>query len=237
LASQNLTLEASVNIEDRLIAFFLRKPEYFKYCVSSLYPLTENQIHKYKDDLIWFDDSVAYAVGQGLSTNCNLPWSKELIKKYEHNWNWESFSSWIIGKAFWHDEILSDYAERLNWDSVSWNGNIPWDEELIWKHRDQINWDYLSMKNMFKWTPQMLDRFESYVNWERMSNNNNNPWTRGHSNSYMTYEDRFTIQSTIDSLEKYEDRLDWSVMFLDWNNGISRVKSDKIIDVTLRLLK
>ena len=159
------------------------------------------------------------------------------MEKYHTRWDWVSISSWIIGKALWYDTILDDYGDVLEWDGISWNSDIPWTEELMSKYEDKINWQFLSGKNQLKWTPRLLDRFEDKIDWERMSNNNNNPWTRGHSYSYMTYEDRLTIQDTIYSLEKYEDRLDWSVMFLDWNNGLTREDADKLIDTVIRLLK
>jgi hypothetical protein len=230
-------LPQTLKITDRLIALFLRKPEYFKYCISSHYPLTLEQIERYKDDLIWFDDSVAYANGRGLSTNQNLSWSKELLKKYADRWDWYNISSWIIGTCIWYDGILDDWANKISHDAISWNSDIPWDEELIAKYEDQINWNYLSHSGKMKWTPQMLDRFAHKIEWEQMSNNMNNPWTRGTSYSYLTYNDRFTIQETIDSLEKYEDRLDWSVMFLDWNNGLTREEADKLIDTVIRLIR
>ena len=45
-------MPATLKITDRLTALFLRRPEYFRMMVSSTYPLSEEQIEKYKDDTV-----------------------------------------------------------------------------------------------------------------------------------------------------------------------------------------
>jgi len=101
-------LPATLKITDRLTALFLRRPEYFKLLISSSYPLTENQIEKYIDDLVWFDNEIDYTCGCGLTENRKLPWSIDFLNKYEDKWNWYIICSSIIAKCLWHDGILDD---------------------------------------------------------------------------------------------------------------------------------
>jgi len=70
--------------------------------------LTENQIEKYIDDLVWFDNEIDYTCGCGLTENRKLPWSIDFLNKYEDKWNWYIICSSIIAKCLWHDGILDD---------------------------------------------------------------------------------------------------------------------------------
>jgi len=126
-------MPATNKITDRLAALFLRRPEYFRMMASSTYPFSEEQIEKYKDDLVWDDDPFEFSCGNGLCNNGSLAWAKRI--------------------------------------------------------------------------------------------------------HYLPQEDSLTIQKSIDSMEKYEDRLNWNNMYVDWTNGLSRSEADNVIDTVIRLIR
>jgi hypothetical protein len=87
-----------------------------------------------------------------------LPWSIELIEKYEDKWNW-SILSWNEALHL-SIELIEKFKERWDWNNLSRNESLPWSIELIEKYK--WYWSCLSINealyhNVFQ--PHLSDSF------------------------------------------------------------------------------
>ena len=69
---------------------------------------------------------------KALSRNKALPWSEELIARYENKWDWEG----------------EDEGEGL-----SQNEALPWSKELIVRYEDRWDWSRLPSDALTQYTP------------------------------------------------------------------------------------
>ena len=65
---------------------------------------------------------------EALSQNDSLPWSAQLLTKYQNRWNWQELS--VNEGIPWSDSLLHQFAEQWDWDGLVDNFAIPWTEEL-----------------------------------------------------------------------------------------------------------
>jgi hypothetical protein len=76
---------------------------------------------------------------QSLSGNEALPWSLELIERYEDRWDWLVLSG---NEALpWSLELIERYKDRWYWRRLSENEALPWSLELIERYEDRWDWD------------------------------------------------------------------------------------------------
>ena len=158
-----------------------------------------------------------------LSENENIHWTDEVIDTYKEKWDRTSLSANL--KLPWSYNLLDKYKEKWSWDSLYSNEGIPWNDQLIGSFKDKLNNmltesddDYydLTDKQLEKysisgelggfsdtdevlWTEEVIEKYKEYWVWEGVDSLSTNifiPWT-------------------LDLLVKYEDRLDWNVIFLN----------------------
>ncbi|MEO9210236.1 MAG: hypothetical protein ABI208_04010 [Ginsengibacter sp.] len=80
------------------------------------YPLNIDMIASYKNREI--------GLWECLSLNRNIPWSFELIEKYDENWEWGSLS--LNTDLPWSSELIAKYREKWDWECLFTNKTIPW---------------------------------------------------------------------------------------------------------------
>ncbi len=116
-------------------------------------------------------------------------------------------------------EILEDYGYIPHCEqNMDFWGEMQYKEHCeefvlintIDRHKDLINWKDVSAQ--FAFTPSLLNRYEQYINWEWLSVND---W----------------INWDIESIEKYSDRLDWSLMSYYVARGLARRNPDLLNNV------
>ncbi len=92
----------------------------------------------YSNDWIW----------RNLSENKNLPWSIELINKYEDKWSWKALSS---NEALpWSIELIKKYEDKWDWEDLRLNKALPWSTKLIERFENKWNWNYNLVRDLYQ---------------------------------------------------------------------------------------
>lgn len=144
-------------------AFFRRHPEFFRLVVSRYYPLNEDIIERFKDQLDWAN----------LSANKALIWSEILLEKYQDNWDWESLSG--NESLPWNRYLLENYQDYWDWQKLS--QILPWDENLIACFADYWDWDILSERKDLPWSCYFICQFEGRWAWDLLTRNESLLWS------------------------------------------------------------
>ena len=209
-------------LRDKIIAFFLRYPIYFKQSISEHFPFTKDQLFKYKDFLYW-----------GLvSWNTNILWTQDLIFEFQDLLVWRSFS--LNPKAFKDKSLIDIFSDKIQWKvndrnnyyrSIAANEGIRWDLETIEKYASKIDFETLSANRNVDWSETLLDKYRYKWDFERLSDNDTIPWTLELFEKYL-HEDFINkdqvfeefigscimINETLinyELVEKYKDILEW----------------------------
>lgn len=115
-----------------------------------------------------------------LSSDERVPWSLEIIEKYEHEWNWDSLST--NQKLPWSEELIDKYLDK--WDfgtdlgeiegyqsftfGLSYNPGLPWSIELLRKYESKWDWKSLTQLDEIPWSLEILEMFEDKWHWDRI---------------------------------------------------------------------
>lgn len=114
----------------------------------------------------------------GLSSNTALPWSIELLLKFEKRWQWEHISE--NESIPWTTEIIEKLENRLQWGNKVWydyggyysdfgvcrNSSIPWSFEFIIKYQNLIDFSLMDqdiLRNIIN--PYLDGEFKKEVRW------------------------------------------------------------------------
>jgi hypothetical protein len=149
----------------------------------------------------WYDFGGDYqTLWNKLSKHNSLPWSEELIKKYEDRWDWSALSQ--NQSLPWTESLIEKYEDRWDWGALSGNESLPWSEALIEKYEDKWAWgdphryvlfDNLSMNEALPWSEALIEKYEDKWSWGALSTNELLPWSE-------------------ELIKKYEDRWNWSAL-------------------------
>lgn len=154
---------------DRVFQFLLRHKDFCIKLISQYYPLSYNELEKYRDKLNWVH--VGY--------NEVIEWNYSLYDLYKdkvdmeilgHN-NRFPFTEAIIEKHF--DELF--YSKDENGKEKTFfseNEGLPWSEKLIDKYIEDWNWSYLSSNESIPFTYELLEKYRE--RWDRISLRKNN---------------------------------------------------------------
>ncbi|WP_262967075.1 hypothetical protein [Methylobacter psychrophilus] len=101
--------------------------------------------------------------------NTSLPWSLELIERFEDRWGWNWLSE---NKGLpWSLELIERFEERWCWIGLSMNKALPWSLELIERFEERWHWDVLSKNEGLPWSLELIERFEERWCWMALSPN------------------------------------------------------------------
>ena len=154
---------------DRVFQFLLRHKDFCIKLISQYYPLSYNELEKYRDKLNWVH--VGY--------NEVIDWNYSLYDLYKdkvdmeilgHN-NRFPFTEAIIEKHF--DELF--YSKDENGKEKTFfseNKGLPWSEKLIDKYIEDWDWSYLSSNESIPFTYELLEKYRE--RWDRISLRKNN---------------------------------------------------------------
>lgn len=122
--------------------------------VSNQYPLTYEQIEKYKNHLNFHH----------LSMNTKIDWFEGLIDLYLDLWNWKNLSS--NTSLPWSIDFIKKYEDYWDWNNLCSNENLPWNKEFIEKYKNKFlekyNYVTLSSNKGINWTEELIYLFNKY---------------------------------------------------------------------------
>ncbi len=153
---------------------------FFIELLSLHFPFTISMLVKYQEILDWellsineniklsFDEFVSFAdkwdFGAGseeypieINYNPALPWSLNLLKHFEDNWQWESISQ--NHHIPWDTEIIREFKDKLYFEHLSGMPNIEWTEDLIAEHQDKWDWKALAQNPSIIENEQLVNSF------------------------------------------------------------------------------
>lgn len=113
-----------------------------------------------------------------LSWNRSVPWTETLIEKYFDRWDWKGLSA---NDHFpWSEETISKYADFFDWDTIIFfNDNFPWSLSIAKKYRHkliEVDYEFL-MGNGVLWSQvEIVEEFADFVDWQQIADNDCLPW-------------------------------------------------------------
>jgi uncharacterized protein (TIGR02996 family) len=99
---------------------------------------TAEFIERHCDELDW----------EELSGNRGLPWSIDLLERFEARWCWDR----LPDNLPWSLELLARFEHRWNWQTLARYSQIPWTAEWIDRFAEHLHWAFVADK---KWGGQL----------------------------------------------------------------------------------
>ena len=166
-----------------LLSLYSRHPNYLLKLLYRYYPLSNEIIEKFKNEINW----------GVISSNQTRNWDQSFIEKFADKWNWDSMSSnpklpWSLSflKAYpgkfisssqtlnpslpWSFEFITQYEKNWNFHSLPLNKGIPWTQELI-LHPNIIDKNLYSVQGENLWTEEFLLENAAILPWEFLCSN------------------------------------------------------------------
>jgi hypothetical protein len=155
-----------------IIAYALHNPKFFRAVLSYFYPLSANQLEKYKSFLDW----------RYVSQNEFISWDYDLIKKYSDLLNWVGFTS---HPTLWQNQqLLNQFESNIIWQddllsyaTIAYNKGVDWNSDQIEKYADKLNFTDLSANSSVLFTEKMIDLYKDKLDWTELSGNPSLPWS------------------------------------------------------------
>jgi len=172
-----------------LLSLYSRHPNYLLKLLYRYYPLSNEIIDKFKNEINW----------GVISSNQTRNWDQSFIEKFAEKWNWDSMSSnpklpWSLSflKAYpgkfisssqtlnpslpWSFEFITQYEKNWNFHSLPLNKGIPWAQELI-LHPNIIDKNLSSVQGENLWTDEFLLENAAILPWEFLCSNPYISWS------------------------------------------------------------
>ena len=172
-------------MSDKEIEFLKRYPTYAFHAISGFYPLSGEQLRKYRNVLFWDDicenEEIDWSVGlvqtflkylkdeKGklnsiLHYNSKIPWTLEFIKQFETLWYWD-----ILGEQ---DEIqkndLIQQVFKKHLDPVNaWIASI--NNRYADSRKETSNLDNITPIQPVQWTLEEIQMQKDKLDWFEMS--------------------------------------------------------------------
>ena len=179
----------SNNMNNNLLSLIARHPNYLLRLFFTYYPLSNDQIRKFKNEVKW-----GY-----LSSNKERDWDQTFIEEFADKLNWDALSAnpslpWSMSflKSFpgkfkgsiqttnpslpWSYDFITKYEQFWNFYALPLNKGIPWTQELVLypkiidKNLSKVSGDNL-------WTEEFLTQHASILPWEFLCSNESINWS------------------------------------------------------------
>jgi hypothetical protein len=163
--------------KDFIRSFFIQEEKYRYTEMANLISIKEfewdegfvdEMVKEFENHYRWEDN-----FWEAFSSNPSIPWTVELINKYESKLIWYSeYNSWypynnrgLSGNPNlpWSEKFIEIYIDKWDWTGLSLNKGIPWSLELIEKYYDKWNWDELKLNTTLPWSKDFLIKYKE--NW------------------------------------------------------------------------
>jgi hypothetical protein len=209
-------------IDKRKTNFLLRHPEMAKNYICRYYPFSFDELRQYQNDVDWYQISLnqhvewsyelidyfvdklyfrcyTYEYYPGhFCINHGLPWSIELIKRYEHLWDWGFLMT--NSKLIRNEEIYS-YMKKT-YQEYTTDENI---NKILQKAETFLGNDFDYFENYYELEPVLKDIIiytESlHQNWEEVEADPNPDWNTICVNVALDWSEQ--------NIEKYRNKIDF----------------------------
>jgi hypothetical protein len=145
-----------------LDSLFAKHPNYLLKLFFTYYPLSNEQIVKFKGEVKW-----GY-----LSSNSVRSWDQYFIEEYADHLNWDGLSA--NPSLPWSMSFLKSFPGRFKGSIQTTNPSLPWSYEIITKYEKFWNFHALPLNKGIPWTqelilhPKVIDKNLSTVNGENL---------------------------------------------------------------------
>jgi hypothetical protein len=166
-----------------MLKFIINNKFNFKRHICGCYLLSECFIENNQDELNW----------DYLSINEKLPWSINLIDKFNDRWNWK----WLSGneKLPWTDELIIKFSDRWIWNYEDTEGScllrndaIEWSKNVIHRYPDKFPGEWLATKTeLLNNHLEILEDFKDKLWWDYISGNEYMNWSEELIDRYIDY--------------------------------------------------
>lgn len=139
-----------------------------------------------------------------LSSNEFLPWSEELIDRFQDKWNWWRLS--LNESIPWSQQLIGRFGYRLNWNALSRNAALPWSEEFIALYAPYWHYGTLSENEGVPWTLSLMKKYEAVLAWGVDREDENGEMQSPAASISRNYRFPWTVEIW----DAFHDRLDGS---------------------------
>lgn len=200
--------------QTKIIAFFLRHPDYFLRIISSEYPFSSQQLNNYKELMNW----------ENISLNKAIDWNYKLLNTYADRLDWGQLS--LNEKAVNTVDLIDRFENRIVWEDDCWgasianNTSIKWSIEVIDKYKSKLDFNQLALNPKVPWSQKLIDRYFDRWDFSTLSENSGLPWSVNFFNKYYKKSDlgfflfgyyKSTV-SLMGLVETYPDDVDWKII-------------------------
>lgn len=176
-------------------------PFWSSICYSNKIDWTESFIEEFQEILNFKNV---------LSARNDLPWTIDLLEKFEDKWDWKLLSE--NENLFWSEEMISRFEHKWNWNSLSKNTGIYWNFDLLKKYETKWNWKNLSANTSMCFNEEVIDYYFEFIAFHLLSSNKGIQWTEKLIDKYqnklhlksMKCNDK--IPKSINLIFKYSDQ-------------------------------
>jgi hypothetical protein len=127
-----------------------------------------------------FAELLKYESLSYLSFDERIPWTEELIARYENRWDWGNLS--LNRSLPWSEKLIDKYLDRWDFGTMnedehgeksytvgsSWNSGLPWSLNLIKKYESRWDWISLTYSENIPWSLDILKEFEERWVWDQI---------------------------------------------------------------------
>jgi hypothetical protein len=152
------------------------------------------------DGLFWLE----------LSGKSNIVWNTELLVKYADKWEWGGSSGISYNESIpWTIELIKKFEDYIKFDWMSSNEGIPWSSHLIEMYSAKWEWgsnfsdpedepfESLCSNQAIPWTEEMIDRYADKINFSHLSEVEKIPWNRVLIRKYSEKWDWNSLESIL----------------------------------------
>lgn len=205
--------------DSNTISIFKDKLDWSFFSVSCRSFADVSLIQKFSSDIVWVssDDDERTI---GLAHNPKIPWTEDLIAKYEYCLDFEILS--YNERINWSEALIDRFIDRWNWKGLSFQPNLPWSEQFITKYENYWDWNYILLNENIPWTVplvekyfhsfdhlkssafasneiftnnvEIIEEFSDHLCWHTISRNPDLPWDE------------------MNLLERWKDKINWRVI-------------------------
>ena len=134
--------------------------------ISSDYPLTDELLKEYCNDLDW----------EEVSENSNIKWTAAMIDRWGEYLNWKTFSE-RANEEILIPEIIEKFKDRWDWSELSANSDLKLTYDLIDKYIDRWDWNRLINRGWYSsenelYSIDFLNRYVKYIPMEDFEKSN-----------------------------------------------------------------
>lgn len=141
-------------------------PFWSSICYSNKIDWTESFIEEFQEILNFKNV---------LSLRNDLPWTINLLEKFEDKWDWKLLSK--NENLFWSEEMISRFEDKWNWNYLSENTGIYWNFNLLKKYETKWNWKNLSANISMCFDEEVIDYYFEFIDFYLLSSNKGIQWT------------------------------------------------------------